>query len=308
MKKLALVLVLAVLLGVGAVGVMSSPSYAQFYEYAAPPPNPYANPWVGSNTPWTFYNGDWFLNGILYYFFGPQYGWAPYYAYPPTYIVRPSDWYAPRWMTWYRGHPHYWQNFTRAYPYWRGHREGQHYDRTFYEQHHRGQGSGWQQGFQGRPVGQPHPGVQRPGPAPVRPEGQRPGPAGSFHPEGQRPGPAPGFGPQGQRPAPAQVTPREGQRPAPARVAPPEAQRPAPAQMAPREGQRPAPAQMAPREAQRPAPARVAPPEGQRPAPARVAPPEGQRQAPARVAPAEGQKRGAPGPAEKPAGPGEEKH
>jgi len=40
-----------------------------------------------------------------------QYGWAPYYAYPPTYIVRPNIWYAPKWNAWYQGHPNYWDNF-----------------------------------------------------------------------------------------------------------------------------------------------------------------------------------------------------
>ena len=28
--------------------------------------------------------------------------------------------------------PHYWQTFTQKYPYWRGHRVGQHYDQNFY--------------------------------------------------------------------------------------------------------------------------------------------------------------------------------
>ena len=79
----------------GASVTLSVPCQAQFIEYQAPPPNAYEQPWVGPNTPWTYYNGDWFLNGILYYFFGPQYGWAPYYAYGPSYIVRPNNWYAP---------------------------------------------------------------------------------------------------------------------------------------------------------------------------------------------------------------------
>ena len=42
-----------------------------------PPAYPLAKPWVGPNTPWVYYNGDWFLNGVLQYFFGPKYGWAP---------------------------------------------------------------------------------------------------------------------------------------------------------------------------------------------------------------------------------------
>ena len=93
MKKLSLVLVIAMLLAGLAAGAISTPADAQgypAYSYPAPPRSPYANPWVGPNTPWVHYNGDWFLNGMLYYFFGPRYGWAPYYAYAPTYIVRPN--------------------------------------------------------------------------------------------------------------------------------------------------------------------------------------------------------------------------
>src|SRR4030042_3854365 len=157
MKKLTFILVLAVLLTGGTVAAMSAPSQAQIYEYPSPPPNPYATPWVGPNTPWCYYNGDWFLNGILYYFFGPQYGWAPYYAYPYNYIARPETWYAPRWHAWYQGHPRYYENFNRVYPYWRGHRVEQRYDRDFYERHHRGQGGGWQKGFQGHVGEKPHP-------------------------------------------------------------------------------------------------------------------------------------------------------
>jgi hypothetical protein len=249
MKKLTFILVVAILLAGGAVATMSAPSYAQGYVYAPAPADPYAQPWVGPNTPWVYYNGDWFLNGILYYFFGPQYGWAPYYAYPPTYIVRPGDWYASRWSAWYQGNSQYYQHFQQAYPYWQGHREGQRYDQNFYEQHHSGQGGGWQKGFQGRPA------------APAQPQGQRPGPA-QVAPQKQ--GVAP------QRQAPAQAAPREEQRQAPARVAP---QKQAPAQVAP---QRQAPAQAAP---QRQAPAQAAP---QRQAPAQAAP---QRQAPAQKAP-----------------------
>src|SRR5271157_1130527 len=121
MKKIAFFLALAILLAGGAVTAMSAPSYAQAYQYPPPPSDPYASPWVGGNTPWVYYNGDWFLNGILYYFFGPQYGWAPYYSYPPTYIERPGTWYAPRWLAWYQGNPQYYQQFQQAYPYWRGH-------------------------------------------------------------------------------------------------------------------------------------------------------------------------------------------
>jgi hypothetical protein len=106
-------------------------------------------PWVGQNTPWTYYNGDWFLNGVLYYFFGPKYGWAPYYSYAPVYVVRPPQWYGPKWNKWYRAHPVYWQNFNRAYPYWRNHRAGYRYNEAFYNQHHHGQGGGWQHGYHG---------------------------------------------------------------------------------------------------------------------------------------------------------------
>jgi hypothetical protein len=127
--------------------VNSAPANAQVFNYPAPPANPYANPWVGPNTPWVYYNGDWFLNGILHYFFGPQYGWAPYYAYAPTYVVRPSNWYGPMWLTWYKERPVYYRNFYRDYPYWVGHREGHRYNRVFYERHHRGQGGGWHKGF-----------------------------------------------------------------------------------------------------------------------------------------------------------------
>ena len=68
MKKIAFILMTAILLAGGAVAVMSAPSYAQVYEYPPPPQDPYESPWVGPDTPWVYYNGDWFLNGILYYF------------------------------------------------------------------------------------------------------------------------------------------------------------------------------------------------------------------------------------------------
>jgi hypothetical protein len=159
MKRLSVIFVLAILLVGGAIGAMSAPSCAQGYggyNYPPPPQNSYANPWVGNNTPWTFYQGDWFLNGILQHFFGNQYGWAPYYAYPPTYIVRPQIWYAPQWNAWYQRNPHYWKTFEQRYPYWRGHRVGQTYDQNFYNKYHRGQGEGWNQGFHGvRPPGVP---------------------------------------------------------------------------------------------------------------------------------------------------------
>jgi|UniRef100_A0A7V6DQS6 hypothetical protein len=149
MKKVSILLVLALLVTGSALGVTSLPAQAQVY---GPPPPAAAlppQPWVGPNTPWVYYNGDWFLNGVLYYFFGPKYGWAPYYAYAPVYIVRPAKWYGPHWHNWYRAHPVYWQNFQRAYPYWRTHHVGYRYDERFYNRYHHGQGGGWQHGYHG---------------------------------------------------------------------------------------------------------------------------------------------------------------
>jgi hypothetical protein len=188
MKRLSLFFALAILLA-GCVGPqVGGPSYGQGYggyqgyggsNYPPPPQNPYATPWVGANTPWTYYQGDWFLNGVLYNFFGNQYGWAPYYSYPVTYVVRPTTWYAPSYQVWYQQHPQYVRTFEQKYPYYRGHRPGQHYDQRFYEAHHRGQGGGWQQGFHGVRPGATGPGSHPPGatgPA-VRPQGAT-GPGG----------------------------------------------------------------------------------------------------------------------------------
>jgi hypothetical protein len=151
MKKIGIVLMLAMVLAGGVITAMPAPSQAQIYVPAPPPlaPVPVAvsAPWVGPNTPWVFYQGDWFLNGILYYFFGNQYGWAPYYSYAPTFIVRPPQWYAPHWNAWYKAHPVYWTNFQRQYPYWREHHTGRHYDQNFYNKYHHGQGAGWHKGF-----------------------------------------------------------------------------------------------------------------------------------------------------------------
>ena len=213
MKKVAFILMLAILLAGGAVTAMSAPSYAQGYNYPPPPQDIYATPWVGPNTPWVYYNGDWFLNCILYYFFGPRYGWAPYYAYAPTYIVRPGTWYAPRWLTWYKGHPDYYQHFQQEYPYWREHRQGRRYDQKFFEQHQHGQAGEWQKGFRGHPTAPTAPGGQRPGPGPAQvapPAGPRPGPGHVAPPAG--PGPA----------GPTHVAPPAGPRPGPAQVAPPD--------------------------------------------------------------------------------------
>jgi len=152
MKRVSMILILALVLGGGSIGLMSTASQAQVYV----PARTVAAPWVGTNTPWVYYNGDWFMKGVLYYFFGNKIGWAPYYAYAPTYIVRPNYWYAPRWHSWYQAHPTYWGNFQRRYPYWHGHRPGQHYNQAFYNRYHHGQGVGWHKGY--------HPGPHKPGP------------------------------------------------------------------------------------------------------------------------------------------------
>jgi hypothetical protein len=317
----ASILLVTALAVVGCAQPYQGAPYAQGYGgnyYAPPPQNPYATPWVGANTPWVFYQGDWFLNGMLYHNYGNQYGWAPYYAYPSSYIVRPNDWYAPRWNTWYQQHPNYYQNFTQKYPYWRDHHSGQRYDQNFYNRYHRSQGEGWQRGFQGHAIERPQSERPRPGPGYATPrEGPRPGPAQVTPREGPRPGPGqvtPREGPRpgssrvtpspGQRPGqviphegarpggPAQITPHEGQGPGPARMAPSPGQRRGPAQATPREGSRPGgPAQITPRGGQSPGATRIAPSQGQKPEPAprggqktghdKVAPPEGQRPGPA---------------------------
>ncbi len=191
MKKVSIILVLAMVLAGGVIGAIPTASQAQVFVPAPPPPPPPPQavgvPYVGPNTPWVFYQGDWFLNGLLYYFFGNQYGWAPYYAYAPTYIVRPNQWYAPRWNAWYKAHPVYWTNFQRRYPYWHGHQAGQHYDQNFYNKYHHGQGAGWQKGFQA--------GVHNPAPPPNR----------NHHPETV--GPGHGHQPPGQPGPPASRQP-----------------------------------------------------------------------------------------------------
>lgn len=152
MKKLITLFMLAILVTGGALAALPAASQAQMYP--PPPAQSVANPWVGPNTPWVYYNGDWFQNGVLHYFFGPKYGWGPYYAYPQTYIVRPGNWYGPKWHDWYRTHPVYWNNFHSRYPYWRNHQVGHHYDQHFYEQYHHGQGGGWHYGEHGGHGGQ----------------------------------------------------------------------------------------------------------------------------------------------------------
>ena len=183
MKKGIIAMMMAMILAGGVLGPLPPPSQAQIYVPPPPPPAPrpvaVPAPWVGPNTPWVFYQGDWFLNGVLHNFFGNRYGWAPYYAYAPTYIVRPTYWYAPRWNTWYKAHPVYWTNFHRQYPYWHGHQPGRLYDQAFYDKYHHGQGGGWQRGF---PPAAPNPS------APVhRNRPPEAGGAGYGHPFGGKP-------------------------------------------------------------------------------------------------------------------------
>jgi hypothetical protein len=203
MKKVSIIFVLAMVLAGGVMSGMPAPSQAQVYVPAPPPPAPRAvvvsAPWVGTNTPWVYYQGDWFLNGVLYNFFGNQYGWAPYYAYAPTYIVRPTQWYAPRWNNWYKSHPVYWKNFQRQYPYWHNHQPGRHYDRNFYNKYHHGQGPGWQKGFQARAHGSLPPATRSHQPEAVgpghghqalaQPGHYQPGPPASRQPGHYQPGP-----------------------------------------------------------------------------------------------------------------------
>lgn len=203
MKKVSIILMLAIVVAGGVMGAMPAPSQAQVYVPAPPPPAPQlvAAPWVGANTPWVFYQGDWFLNGVLYYFFGNRYGWAPYYAYAPTYIVRPTHWYAPRWNAWYKARPVYWTNFQRQYPYWHGHQPGRVYDHNFYNKYHHGQGAGWQKGFQAGahnpsppPTRNPRPEAAGPGHGhqpPAQPGQYQPGPPASRQPERGREVPMP---------------------------------------------------------------------------------------------------------------------
>lgn len=155
MKKLTILLILAIALGAGMMGAMPGVSQAQVYP-PPPPPGPVVVPYVGPNTPWVYYAGDWFLNGILYYFFGPRYGWAPYYAYPETFIVRPSQWYGPHWVKWYGEHPVFLKNFQHSYPIWSGHAVGHHYGEEFYNKYHPGHGGGWHRGVPGREFHESH--------------------------------------------------------------------------------------------------------------------------------------------------------
>ncbi len=117
MKKLSVVLALALLL---AGGIVTTAAYAQAYpgyNYPPPPPNPYASPWVGPGTPWVFYGGNWFMNGVPFFYYGVDCGWGPVNAYPPALIVRPNYWYGPMWTSWYQARPYYWDNFVPMQPY-----------------------------------------------------------------------------------------------------------------------------------------------------------------------------------------------
>lgn len=143
MKKLCMIFALSIVLTGVAVGIMSSFCQAQVYAPAPLVSVTVGSPWAGPNTPWVFYNGDWFSQGVLHYYFGPKYGWAPYYAYPRACVVRPAQWYGPKWHAWYAAHPACWQHFHQHYPYWRSHQVGHHYDEAFYNRYHRGQGHGW---------------------------------------------------------------------------------------------------------------------------------------------------------------------
>ncbi len=236
MKKVSIIFVLAIVLAGGAMGALPAPSQAQVYAQVyvpAPPPTPQlvAAPWVGNNTPWVYYLGVCFLNGLLYYFFGNQNAWAPYYAYAPTYIVRPNQWYAPRWNNWYKAHPTYWTNFPRQYPYWRDHQPGRHYDQNFYNKYHHGQGPGWQKGFQAGVHNPPPPATRNHPPeaagpghghqTPAQPGQYQPGPpasrqAGQYQPgtpAARQPGqyqPAP---PAAKQPGQTQPTPPASRQP-----------------------------------------------------------------------------------------------
>ena len=199
----------------------AGPYYGGGYETPPPPQYAYGAPYVGTNTPWVFYQGDWFMNGLLYYFFGPQHGWAPYYSYPTTYIVRTPYWYAPRWNTWYQQHPQYVHTFTQRYPYWHNHHVGQHYDQNFYNKYHHGQGGGWQKGFHGGPSARPYPEGHRPAQTQMPPpQGHRPGPyptappSQAYTPEKHRPVPGQGTYPEARGTGPAPVAPYQKPRPA----------------------------------------------------------------------------------------------
>jgi hypothetical protein len=72
-------------------------------------------PYVGPGTPWFYFNDAWYLNGIMYGYYG-GYGWWPYGYYGPSYLARPNHWYGnPHWNNYYRNNPHHGQNFQNKY-------------------------------------------------------------------------------------------------------------------------------------------------------------------------------------------------
>jgi hypothetical protein len=147
MKKASILLALIIFLIGSVIVTLSLPSPAQVHP-------PRRGPWTGAKTPWTYYHGDWFHNGTLHYYYGRKHGWAPYYARPFGRVERPGEWYGEKWEHWYREHPKNWENFEHQYPYWRGHRVGEHYDENFYNRYHQGQGGGWQKPYQGEEQGE----------------------------------------------------------------------------------------------------------------------------------------------------------
>jgi hypothetical protein len=142
MKKASILLALTILLIGGLILSASSPALAQ--------PGPHhGGPWTGPNTPWSYYHGDWFKNGVLHYFHGNKNGWAPYYSKHPGNVERPGEWYGEKWENWNRQHPQNMEHFEHQYPYWRGHRVGEQYNENFYNRYNHGQGGGWQREYHG---------------------------------------------------------------------------------------------------------------------------------------------------------------
>ncbi len=146
MKKLSFIMVAAVMLAVVLQGTISAPALAQSvsveaksYTYPAPPQKPAEHPWVGPNTPWTYYNNDWFYKGTLYYDYGER-GWAPYYSYETTTVTRPSDYYDTKWSVWYQKNPTYTETLIREHPYWKEHHVGTVYNENFYITHDKREG------------------------------------------------------------------------------------------------------------------------------------------------------------------------
>ena len=145
MKKLSLMLALAILLAGGAIGATSTSSGAQVYP--PPPQNLYATPWVGANTPWVFYNGDWFLNGSSALLFWPS-TWMGSLLRLCSYLYRQTqslvcasvECVVP-------GTPALLEEFSSPISLLAEHRYGHRYNENFYHQHHRGQGAGWQKGL-----------------------------------------------------------------------------------------------------------------------------------------------------------------